>query len=260
MAIARVAAHNPLPLGPAVQVLCYHRINAADDGLSVMPHLFKEQMAWLAEHRRDVPAVRIDDAVRSLATGVSDRRSVVVTFDDGWADAISAGLPILAEHGFPAVSYLTTDFIGSPGYASRAQILEAMSAGVEIGCHTASHPDLRTCNRAELRVEIDDAKADLEDRFGVPVTSFAYPTGLFDDRTISAVRAAGFRTAVTCRRAWLGPRTDPLAIPRNTMENLDAATFAAAVGGGLNYLRVVEAGRRALVTRSGPRSGRAKAA
>ncbi len=72
--------------------------------------------------------------------------------------------------------------------------------GVEIGCHTATHPILsRLTGRAELDCEIRDAKQEMEQRLGFAVP-FLYPNGLAADiceAAINSVRSAGFDSAVT---------------------------------------------------------------
>ena len=81
--------------------------------------------------------------------------------------------------------------------------LRAVAAeGVEIGCHTESHPILTRLESAlELEREIKGAKESLEQGLGLPVRHFCYPNGKaadFDDKVIACVRAAGFDSATTC--------------------------------------------------------------
>jgi peptidoglycan/xylan/chitin deacetylase (PgdA/CDA1 family) len=90
--------------------------------------------------------------------------------------------------------------------------------GVEVGCHTETHPILsRLTDLAQIEREIRGAKKYLEDRLGFPVTHFSYPNGReidITDSVVACVRDAGFATAVTttCGLNTIG--IDPLRIRR----------------------------------------------
>jgi peptidoglycan/xylan/chitin deacetylase (PgdA/CDA1 family) len=133
---------------------------------------------------------------------------------------------------------------------TRAQLLEMAAAGVTIGAHSRSHPDLRACGPGELEGEVRGSKEDLEDVLGTPVTSFAYPTGLINDAVVAAVAAAGFTSAVTTGHGWWRPASEPLLIPRSFVEDFSDATFRAAMAGGLNVLGPLGA-IKGLVSRHG---------
>jgi peptidoglycan/xylan/chitin deacetylase (PgdA/CDA1 family) len=121
-----------------------------------------------------------------------------------------------------------------------------VAAGVTVGAHSRTHADLRACGKAELEREVRGSRDDLEDLLGTRVTSFAYPIGLEDDRVRAAVARAGFRSAVTTVRGWTRAGVDPYRVPRSFMEEFEPATFSAAVRGGLNWLRPIEAARHRL--------------
>jgi peptidoglycan/xylan/chitin deacetylase (PgdA/CDA1 family) len=56
---------------------------------------------------RGFDVIDLDEAARRLETG-DDRRFVVFTFDDGYADNMHAALPVFEEHGAPFTIYVTT--------------------------------------------------------------------------------------------------------------------------------------------------------
>lgn len=243
--VARAWARWPLPRDAAVAVLGYHRV---DDGgpLAVGTRTFLLHMQVLDAERQRQPVLDLDDAIDRLAAGTAPRRAVVVTFDDAWADNYTNALGHLVEHQIPATLFVPSRLLGSPGRLSRAQLLEMAAAGVSIGAHSRTHADLTACSDAELEWEARGSREDLEDLLGAPCTRFAYPIGRLDARVRAAVAAAGFRTAVTTVRGWARANTDPLRVARNFIEEFDAATFSAALRGGLNYLRPVEAARERL--------------
>ena len=243
----RVRARWPLPLGPAVAVLGWHRVDVEGGGLAVSPARFTRQMDLLDEHRQHCPVTRLDQVAGFLASGERHSRRVVLTFDDAWADNHANALGPLSQHHLPAILYVPSRLLGQPGYMTRTQLLEMDDAGVTIGAHSRTHPDLRACSPGNLEREVRGSKEDLEDLLAKPVTSFAYPTGLTDERVQAAVAAAGFTSAVTTCPGWWRPATKPLEIPRSFVENFSDATFVAAMAGGLNVLGPVGAVKTGLM-------------
>ena len=240
----RVRARWPLPLGPAVAVLGWHRVDVEGGDLAVSPVRFARQMDLLDRHTRDFPVAHLDQVGSFLASGERRSRRVVLTFDDAWADNHTNALGPLSHHHLPTTLYVPSRLLGESGYMTRAQLLEMDSAGVTIGAHSRTHPDLRACTPHELECEVRGSKEDLEDLLAKPVTSFAYPTGLTDERVQAAVAAAGFTSAVTVRPGWWRSATKPLEIPRSFVQNFSDATFLAAIAGGLNVLGPVGAVKR----------------
>jgi peptidoglycan/xylan/chitin deacetylase (PgdA/CDA1 family) len=241
-----------LPIGPAVTVLGWHRIDVEGGRLAVSPAIFARQMDILEENQRHVPAVRLDQVAAVLAAGKPHTRRVVLTFDDAWADNHAHALGPLSLHRLPATLYAPSRLLGRPGYMTRSQLLEMHAAGLTIGAHSRTHPDLRALGSGDLESEVRGSKEDLEDLLGKPVASFAYPTGLISERVVAAVAAAGFTSAVTTRPGWWQPATAALRIPRGFAEDFSDATFLAAVRGGLGVLTPLGAIKR--LTHRGGRS------
>lgn len=240
----RLRARWPLPAGPATAVLGWHRIDVEGGKLAVPPALFARQMAILAAHRGRFPVVPIDRAAGPAPAGRARSRHVVLTFDDAWADNHANALGPLAAHRLPATLYAPSRLLGRPGYMTRGQLLEMAAAGITIGAHSRTHADLRSCGQRDLEGEVRGSKEDLEDLLGTPVTSFAYPAGLYDDRVVAAVAAAGFASAVTSSPGWWRPPAAPLRIPRSFVEDFSEATFCAAMRGGLNVLGTLDEVKR----------------
>jgi peptidoglycan/xylan/chitin deacetylase (PgdA/CDA1 family) len=107
------AALKPRRRAPAL-ILMYHRI-AADSldpwQLCVTPQNFADQLDWLREHCRLVP---LHQLAAELAAGGVANRSVAISFDDGYADNLLAGEPLLRERGLAATFFLTTATLGGP--------------------------------------------------------------------------------------------------------------------------------------------------
>jgi peptidoglycan/xylan/chitin deacetylase (PgdA/CDA1 family) len=239
---ARAWSHLPVPRGPALMLLGYHRIAERDDGLTVRPSTFAAHMRWRAAQRSYLPTVDVETAMADVAEWAW--RAVAVTIDDAWEDVYRNGLSAISQAGIPVMLYVPTQLIGRPEYMTREHVLECAAAGVTMGGHSRTHADLRRCDDDSLERELRGGREELEDLLGTSVTRFAYPFGHFDGRVREAVVAAGYATAITTRRGWARPGVDPFTIPRSCIEDVSLPTFIASVRGGLSVLGAADAVRR----------------
>ncbi|HEX6512089.1 MAG TPA: polysaccharide deacetylase family protein [Chloroflexota bacterium] len=187
-----------------VPILMYHYIrelppNTPDQlgyGLSIAPHLFEAQLAYLAGAGYE--SVSMDDLTSHISKGTPlPAKPIVLSFDDGYADFYSAAWPLLKKYRLTATAYLVVDFLGKPGYMSWQQSQELRDAGIEIGAHTMDHVDLAIQPLAQARHQIGDSRSILQQRLNVPVDSFAYPSGRYNATAVKLVADAGFSSAVT---------------------------------------------------------------
>ncbi|GAC1638754.1 MAG: hypothetical protein NVS9B11_03480 [Candidatus Dormibacteraceae bacterium] len=165
--------------------------------LSVSPADFAAQMDWLATNR--FHPVDFND-VRAYFAGTRPlpARPVVITLDDGYNDLYTTAYPILRAHGFKAVAYIVSSFVGQPRYVTGAQVLEMDRHGIEIASHTVEHANIggNASFGTALR-QVTDSKRWLENLLGHSVVDFAYPSGKFNATAIAALKQAGYDTAVT---------------------------------------------------------------
>jgi peptidoglycan/xylan/chitin deacetylase (PgdA/CDA1 family) len=117
------------------------------------------------------------------------------------------------------------------------ELRAAASDGVEIGCHTETHPILSRIPVPELDREIKGAKALMEQRLGFPVHHFCYPNGRSIDigpDAVACVRAAGFRSAVTTTWGLNTPDIDLLSIRRVPFDSSLSPRYGAETLAGLH--------------------------
>ena len=108
----------------------------------------------------------------------NDKKSVALTFDDGYEDNYTNMFPILKEHCAKATIFLIADNIGTEGYLSEAQIREMADSGlVKFGSHTKTHRNLTELNEQELRYEFSESQKTIEKISGQLCDSVAYPGG-----------------------------------------------------------------------------------
>jgi peptidoglycan/xylan/chitin deacetylase (PgdA/CDA1 family) len=186
-----------------VPILMYHYIRTVDPqedqlgyNLSVTPEIFEEHIVWL--RKMGYTSIRMDrlsDCLRGLRE--CPDKPVVLTFDDGYADAATEALPILERHGFTATFYVVIDFVGRPGYMTWEQVKLLHESGMEIGSHSVSHPDLTARDPEVAFEEISRSRAILEQQLGAPVRSFSYPIGSYDETVAEFARQVGYTSAVT---------------------------------------------------------------
>jgi len=110
-AVRPVARRLPVVRGEGWLALCYHRVtddrNVTDPWLVVGAETFRRQIETL---RRTYELVTARELAAELAAGGRPRRPLcAITFDDGYADNLYAGLPVLERLGVPATIFVATD-------------------------------------------------------------------------------------------------------------------------------------------------------
>jgi peptidoglycan/xylan/chitin deacetylase (PgdA/CDA1 family) len=191
-------------------ILAYHgveRVEAARDpeGLCIDPDLFREQIGFLVDAGFEFVTVR--DFVARTRAPAAETGLIAITFDDGLANLKTIALPLMRDLGVTATIYVTTGLIGEAyPWASADSGLRIMdadairdvaAAGIEIGAHTVSHPDLSLCSYEENLREMVESRQALERLLDAPVSTFAYPFARFSADSERAARDAGFDAAVS---------------------------------------------------------------
>lgn len=238
-----------------VTLLVYHRVGGGSpDELDVPTSAFAAQLDALAGH--DV--VSLDAALDRLDTG-DERPTIVLTFDDGFADLHANAWPQLRERGLPFTVYLAAGLLGGgpmrwEGSTSTStaigltwdQAEEMVASGLcTAENHTWSHarPDQLAAS------ELDRCSDEVERRLGRRPSHFAYTWGV-EVPMARSLLGERFRSAASGRPGRNRADSDRLALARVPVRGSDPiGFFAAKLRGSLRaegvYDLVVRAAKRA---------------
>lgn len=125
---------------------------------------------------------------------------LAVSFDDGVRSHYERAFPALVELGMTATFFVTTDWVGRPGYVAWSELREMRDAGMSIQSHTRSHPFLSELDAAALREELVGSKSRLDDALGQDTDQLALPGGDAPRGPLRRLIAeAGYRVMATSR-------------------------------------------------------------
>ena len=97
------------------------------------------------------------------------------------------------------------------------QVREMSRSGIEMACHTVTHPILSTLERVDQETEILKSRQRVSEEIGESPTTFAYPNGSrrdYDASTLEILRRSDFAAACTTRKGSNRVGCDPLTLRR----------------------------------------------
>ena len=206
--------------------------------LSVLPDLFKKQLAYLRQHGWRPVSLK-DYLADQQGKLTLPAKSVAITFDDGFQNFFSFARPLLKEYGYTATVFLVTDKINSNDrdFLSWEEILRLKEEGFSFGAHTRSHAVLTSLPLEQVKQEIEESKKIIEEKLGETVEFFSYPYGGFDSDIQTTVREAGFLGAVITP-SGPGPKEGPFSLKRiGVNRNNSMLVFKIKISGAFSWLR-----------------------
>jgi peptidoglycan/xylan/chitin deacetylase (PgdA/CDA1 family) len=240
-----------------LRVLMYHKVNDLWPNPTTVPTaVFAEQMALL--EALGYTPVSLDAVLAHYLDGAPlPARAVLLTFDDGYRDNLENALPILREHGYPAVLFVPIGFLDDArplpheeslrllGVRNETvdwdELAELEAGGIRVESHGIGHRPLSELEPAEATREIALSKLRLEDRLGREVVAFAFVKGSLADyrpEHASLVQQAGYRLAFTSVSGANGPDTDRFRLRRYNVEPYPARTFELVLSGACDLIAV----------------------
>jgi peptidoglycan/xylan/chitin deacetylase (PgdA/CDA1 family) len=239
----------------AVPILMYHSI-ADEDEAGVHPYyrtataasVFAAQMDTL--HQSGFSVLSPMEAINVCREHESAKKSVVITFDDGFRNFYVNAFPVLKRYGFTATMYLPTAYIGETRLSFKgkeclnwAEVRELQRHGISFGSHTVTHPQLHNCDASAIKREIADSKQTIEQKLGSAVQSFAYPYAFpetdarFKERLREELRRAGYENGVCTTVGRPRAASDPFFLKRLPVNSDDdSRLFQAKLAGSYDWL------------------------
>ncbi len=211
--LAKMKRNGTVPVG----ILFYHRVDDFHlNPWTITNDRFQEHISWL---EKNFDLVSLEEAQRRIRSGYNDRPTISLTFDDGYADNCTCALPTLIQKGIPVTYFVTTKHTlqnqpfdhdvdnGQPLETNNKDMLRSLHrAGVEIGAHTKTHPDLgKIRNDHILFDEVVGSKYMLEESIGCRVRYFAFPFGQHENlnqQVFQICRDNGFEAVCSAYGGW----------------------------------------------------------
>lgn len=232
---------------PTGFIILYHRVASVKNDphqLCVSPENFRQQIKFLKEN---FCLISLAELVQDLKAQKVKNKSVVITFDDGYADNLHYALPILAELDAPATIFLTSGYLnqnkpfywdenapledrGRPLTLEEARTL-SHSHLIEIGGHSVNHPNLAGLTPEEQLAEIAEGKDIIEKMLNIFLSGFVYPFGKHNKASIAAVQKAGFQYACSTSNERVTSRSNIYALPRYAARNWSLNEFQQKLKG-----------------------------
>lgn len=251
-----------MSVASTVPVLMYHHVRPGAGMIATTPEHFEDQLKWLAKN--GYTTLTTAQFARHLQGEGVPRRSILLTFDDGYLDNWVYAYPLLKKYGFKATIFLVTSWIqdgplrpilGQEGLpdtpehracevlieqgrsdeaALRWSEIRAMreSGLIEFHSHTHTHTRWDLSERAAAKDalmshELAQSRAALATHLGEVSDHFCWPQGHFDADYVRIAQAAGFRYLYTTQAFGQNKAgSDPANIYRFAVRN----TTGASVG------------------------------
>jgi peptidoglycan/xylan/chitin deacetylase (PgdA/CDA1 family) len=161
-------------------------------------------------------------------------QNMLLTFDDGGVSAIRATADIIERFGHKGHFFITTDYIGTTGFMSVAEISELARRGHIIGSHSCSHPALMSrCQAQQLDHEWRDSVARLSDILGAQVATASVPGGSYSNAVGRSAAAAKITTLFTSEpTSSVGAIDTCTLIGRFSVQRGTTPEIAAALAAG----------------------------
>jgi peptidoglycan/xylan/chitin deacetylase (PgdA/CDA1 family) len=158
--------------------------------LTVSPTDFEAMLKYLRDN--GYTTITTKDLWWSLdQTAPLPAKPIMLTFDDGYADAYSVVLPLLKAYGMTGVFFVTVNLVDKPGYVSRAQVRALADAGMDVESHAMDHVSMTWASTNQI-YQMCKAREFLSAWTGTDVRHFAYPSGEFNDFSGAALKSCGY--------------------------------------------------------------------
>jgi peptidoglycan/xylan/chitin deacetylase (PgdA/CDA1 family) len=201
-----------------IPVFTYHLVDShiptdrIGNALTITPAQFEEQLRTLARlHARTLTAAQLVDDLRRKAV---PPRAVVLTFDDGYADARTVVFPLLERYHDVATFFVVSGNVGTPRHLSWADIRTMSRAGMEIGGHGREHVDLTELDARGQLAQVAACARALRRWANINPITYAYPSGRYNATTLAVMHRARLAAAFSEDPGEVRSLDNPYRLPR----------------------------------------------
>lgn len=136
---------------------------------------------WFGNSSRLVPIYRVD----------TEEKQVAISFDAAWgADKTQQILDILKEYEVTATFFLVGFWVDK--YPDMVKAID--EAGMEIGTHSNTHPDMVKLDKSTILSELETSISKIKDITGKEVTVFRAPYGSYNNTLLKTTEELGLKT------------------------------------------------------------------
>lgn len=171
-------------------------------------------------------------------------KPLILTFDDGYQNNLTYGVPLLKKYGFQATLFLLANSeiatnIWDKGTAPQLPLMtakerqEIFNSGVfELGSHGFEHRRITDMDEKSAFLELSQSKSSLEQEFSRPVLAYAFTYGSTKVAYEKLAQKAGYTFAVNTDSGGLHMADNPMSIfrtpifPEDTYKQLWKKTSA----------------------------------
>jgi peptidoglycan/xylan/chitin deacetylase (PgdA/CDA1 family) len=198
-------------------VLCYHSINNDGWRYGVSLSEFKKQMHYIHRNYQIVSSLELGQYLKGKRK--FSRPTAVITFDDGYADILSAR-QILSELNIRPTAFVIADskrankkqLQTNRRLLTTKELKELVKEGWIIGSHSMTHADFNQLSSKSMDEEIINSQKKLSREVGEKVTSIAYPKGKYDAEILD--KASCYSLGFSMDDKPLNRNSNHLTIPR----------------------------------------------
>ncbi|MGA2135613.1 MAG: polysaccharide deacetylase family protein [Bryobacteraceae bacterium] len=180
-------------------------------------------------------SVRVIDRARQWRGEVP----LFLTFDDGALSSYTCVAAELERRGWRGHFFVTTDWIGRPGFMNVQQIQALHARGHVIGSHSCSHPArMSKLSRNELLREWKESCAILSGILQEPVVTASVADGYYSRKVGRAAAEAGIQVLFTSEPSARVARVDGcLVLGRYAIQSRTPAGISGSIAAGHKWPR-----------------------
>ncbi|NQU94897.1 MAG: polysaccharide deacetylase family protein [Candidatus Omnitrophica bacterium] len=217
------------------RILAYHAIESSDPskdlmGLAVLPSVFEMHMRYLKEEGFCV--IGLLDLAESLRKGIAPpKRSIVITFDDGYKSILTNAMPIVKKFDFKATLFVNIYFLEQklPKHVywhswqtlDWGDLIKLGQAGFSIGSHALTHKRLTEIDREALIGEIAGSRETIEKNIHDKIYAFSFPHGKYTNETKNILKQEGFLCACSSVNGINDKNADIFTLKRTEITGFD---------------------------------------